>query len=143
MSLVEYKSPVVKKPKFGWQRYQFGNKSAAALKTSLWAANLSEITVINASPDPIFGPVYTKVKVVLTNQNSVPLPTVEINTQSLTTAVFNVTDLISLVQTLNKIAPYMGEFRPNAAYTDVELVVDKTWTDSSAGDLWKLNVDLS
>jgi hypothetical protein len=49
MALPEYKSPKVANPRYGYQRYQYANKSAAELKTSLWAANLSEVVLTNNS----------------------------------------------------------------------------------------------
>jgi len=49
MALPEFKNPKVANPRYGYQRYQYANKSAAELKTSLWAANLSEVVLTNNS----------------------------------------------------------------------------------------------
>jgi hypothetical protein len=35
MSMPEYKNPILKNPKFGWQTYQFGNKPIQALKNEI------------------------------------------------------------------------------------------------------------
>jgi hypothetical protein len=142
MSLVEYKSPVVKKPKFGWQRYQFGNKSAAALKTSLWDANLSEVVVPNTGTVPTF-PITQFVDLFLVHDHS--------NTNYGMNSYFSgkmllatpINNLNELVQYLNQRDPFLGEFRPTQDQLNIQLVVDKTYTrvtNNNDAGTWELKL---
>jgi hypothetical protein len=142
MSLVEYKSPVLKKPKFGWQRYQFGNKSAAELKLSLWDANLSEVVVKNTG---ILGgfPLVNDITIAL-DHTAVPTATSEAKHSAMMKLLAPINNVNELVQFLNKRVPYLGEFRPDSK--DVLLVVDSTWARTTQDDEtgnWKLNITAS
>lgn len=140
MSLVEYKSPVLKKPKFGWQRYQFGNKTAAELKTSLWDANLSEVIIDNTVSSPIF-PITGHVDVFLFHDSGGD-GLIQYGTKSIKMAK-PIEDIYELVGYLNKVHPFLGEFRPNDKLDNVVLVVDKTLanaTYNNSGNLWDLQV---
>jgi hypothetical protein len=140
MSLSEYRSPIIKKPKFGWQRYQFGNKSAAELKLSLWDANLSEVVVQNTGTVPSF-PITQKVDTKLIHDLGVPglgKSSHESNKLALLTPINNINEL---VQYLNKRNPFLGEFRPTIDQSNVQLVVDKTWSripNGNDGGTWNL-----
>lgn len=124
MSLVEYKSPVVKKPKFGWQRYQFGNKSAAELKLSLWDANLSEVVIPSNSLGFLF-PVTSNIDFSIFHVSGLGLGKTDHNGSiKLLSPIKNINEL---VQFLNKRVPMFGEFRPTANGQNIELVVDSTW----------------
>lgn len=138
MSLVEYKSPVVKKPKFGWQRYQFGNKTAAELKLSLWDANLSEIVVVNTGVQPTF-PITQFVDVVLDHDHGNPDYGVSSHISGKMLLPKPINNINELVQYLNKRTPFLGEFRPTEDQLNVQLVVDKTWsriTNDNDGGNW-------
>jgi hypothetical protein len=142
MSLVEYKSPVLKKPRFGWQRYQFGNKSAAELKLSLWDANLSEVVVKNTG---ILGgfPLVSDITIAL-DHTAVPTASSEAKHSAMMKLLTPINNVNELVQFLNKRVPYLGEFRPTSK--DVLLVVDSTWARTTQDDetgTWKLNVTAS
>jgi hypothetical protein len=140
MSLVEYKSPVVKKPKFGWQRYQFGNKSAAELKLSLWDANLSEVIRKNDVPLSVF-PITTSV---IINLHHFGIPEGEVRHTANLNISTSINDLNELVQFLNTRFPYLGEFRPDIPNQNILLVVDKTWATTTLydvqGGIWKFSV---
>jgi len=137
MSLVEYKSPVLKKPKFGWQRYQFGNKSAAELKLSLWDANLSEESV---SVNVVAVPGAQKVKV-----------TLSLNITSKVTGTgspknFVVVDMTispyttqaQLASELNKALPYLGQFVYHDDLQSIVLTIDKTYLNNNPLDEFDL-----
>ena len=139
MSLSEYRSPVIKKPKFGWQRYQFGNKSAAALKLSLWDANLSEVVLLSAAAAPTF-PITQYVDLTLAHSHGTPTygkSDYFSGNMLLATPINNINEL---VQYLNKRDPFLGEFRPSKDQKNVQLVVDKTYsrvTDNNPAGTWK------
>lgn len=144
MSLVEYRSPVLKKPKFGWQRYQFGNKSAAELKLSLWDANLSEVVVPNTGTIPTF-PITQFVDLTLTHNHGTPLYGVSKHFSGKMLLPTPINNLNELVQYLNKRDPFLGEFRPTEDQLNVQLVVDKTWsriTNNNDGGTWSLNLSI-
>lgn len=141
MSLSEYKSPVVKKPKFGWQRYQFGNKSAAELKLSLWDANLSEVSLPNASSNPTF-PITSTIELSLYHDSDLNLGKTQHDViVKLLTPINNINEL---VQFLNKRFPFFGEFRPQTNQLNIQLVVDSTWARLTQDDetgTWTLTVN--
>jgi hypothetical protein len=144
MSLVEYKSPVLKKPRFGWQRYQFGNKSAAELKLSLWDANLSEVVVKNGATLGSF-PLVTQITITL-DHTGVPTGTSEARHAAKMKLLAPINNVNELVQFLNKRFPYLGEFRPDLDNKNVLLVVDSTWARTTQDDetgTWKLIVTAS
>lgn len=144
MSLSEYKSPVIKKPKFGWQRYQFGNKSAAELKLSLWDANLSEVILKNVGQLGIF-PLVSAITITL-DHTGVPTGSSESKHYAKMKFLSPINNANELVQFLNKRVPYLGEFRPTPDGKDVFLVVDSTWARTTQDDetgTWKLNVTAS
>lgn len=145
MSLVEYKSPVVKKPKFGWQRYQFGNKTAAELKLSLWDANLSEVLVKNSGVLGAY-PLTTAIEIAL-EHTGVPTAASESKHYAKMKLLSPINDGNELAQFLNKRVPYLGEFRPSPNGKDVLVIVDSTWArttqDDETGGTWKLNVSAS
>ena len=144
MSLSEYRSPIIKKPKFGWQRYQFGNKSAAELKLSLWDANLSEVVVKNTGTVPSF-PITQKVDTKLIHDLGAPglgKSSHESNKLALLTPINNINEL---VQYLNKRDPFLGEFRPTIDQLNVQLVVDKTWSripNGNDGGTWDFKLTI-
>jgi hypothetical protein len=45
----EYKNPILKNPKFGWQTYQFGNKPIQALKNEICEVPVPEPLVLTFS----------------------------------------------------------------------------------------------
>jgi uncharacterized protein YfdQ (DUF2303 family) len=142
MSLVEYKSPVLKKPKFGWQRYQFGNKSAAELKLSLWDANLSEVVVKNGGTLGSF-PLVNDITIAL-DHTAVPTATSEARYSAMMNLLAPINNVNELVQFLNKRVPYLGEFRPDNQ--NVLLVVDSTWARTTQDDEtgnWKFAITAS
>jgi len=144
MSLSEYKSPVLKKPKFGWQRYQFGNKSAAALKLSLWDAHLSEIIVENVGDIPTF-PITKHVDVNLLHDHGIPAYGVNQYFSGKMLLATPINNLNELVQYLNQRDPFLGEFRPTQDQLNVQLVVDKTYTrvtNNNDGGLWELILNI-
>lgn len=144
MSLVEYRSPVIKKPKFGWQRYQFGNKSAAELKLSLWDANLSEVIVTNNNIIPAF-PITQYVDLNLIHDTGNPAYGTSIHFSGKMQLVTPINNLNELVQYLNKRDPFLGEFRPTSDQLNVQLVVDKTWsriTNNYDGSTWELKLNI-
>lgn len=144
MSLVEYKSPVLKKPRFGWQRYQFGNKSAAELKLSLWDANLSEVSVKNTGVLGAY-PLNTAIDIAL-DHTSVPTGSSESKHFAKMKLLSPINNTNELVQFLNKRVPYLGEFRPTPDGKNVFLVVDSTWARTTLDDEtgnWKLVVNAS
>jgi hypothetical protein len=142
MSLSEYRSPVLKKPKFGWQRYQFGNKSAAELKLSLWNANLSEVVVENLVVLGSF-PLISDITIAL-DHTAVPTAGSQAKHSTKMNLLTPINNVNELVQFLNKRVPYLGEFRPTNK--NVLLVVDSTWArttqDDETGD-WKLTITAS
>jgi hypothetical protein len=145
MSLSEYKSPVVKKPKFGWQRYQFGNKSAAELKLSLWDANLSEVVLKNQCVAPVF-PIAVDVYVEVYHGAGSGLGEIYYNAGKMMpkTPINNINEL---VQWLNTRHPFLGEFRPTADQLNVQLVVDRTFAkvtfDQETAGGWKFCVNVA
>jgi hypothetical protein len=144
MSLSEYKSPVVKKPKFGWQRYQFGNKSAAELKLSLWDANLSEVVVPNTGDAPTF-PITQFVDVEMQHFTSNPAYGDSVHFSGKMLLPTPINNLNELVQYLNNRDPFLGEFRPTSNQLNVQLVVDKTWsriTNNYDGGTWNLKLNI-
>lgn len=144
MSLSEYKSPVIKKPKFGWQRYQFGNKSAAALKLSLWDAHLSEIVVVNTGLAPTF-PITQFVDLHLLHNHGIPAYGLNNYFSGKMVLATPINNLNELVQYLNQRDPFLGEFRPTQDQLNVQLVVDKTYTrvtnNNDAGS-WDLEIGI-
>jgi hypothetical protein len=144
MSLSEYRSPVIKKPKFGWQRYQFGNKSAAELKLSLWDANLSEVVVENTGTVPTF-PITKHVDVGLLHDTNNPTYGTSKHFSGKMLLVTPINNLNELVQYLNKRDPFLGEFRPTSDQLNVQLVVDKTWsriTNNNDGFTWNFELNI-
>jgi hypothetical protein len=136
MSLSEYRSPILKKPKFGWQRYQFGNKSAAALKLSLWDSNLSEEFVFwNVAP--LAGSVTAKV-------------TLNLKIKSKVTGLSNLKNFVTVVtispystqaqlaSEINKALPYLGQFiyhdSFNGGSEGIQLIIDKTYLNNGPLD---------
>lgn len=139
MSLSEYKSPVVKKPKFGWQRYQFGNKSAAELKTSLWDANLSEVVVPNVGITPVFP--FNLLDWELFHSIPSKGKTNHAGTMKVIKPISSINELVKF---LNSTLSFYGEFRPTPTNDNVYLVVDSTWARIIQGDesgTWKLTVN--
>ena len=137
MSLVEYKTPVLKKPKFGWQRYQFANKTAAELKLSLWDANLSEIYGFK-NVTPLVGAVKVKV-------------TLNLKIKSKETGVINPKNIVvenmtispyktqaQLASELNKALPYLGQFIYHESFNGgsegIQLIIDKTYLNNNPLD---------
>lgn len=141
MSLSEYRSPVVKKPKFGWQRYQFGNKSAAELKLSLWDANLSEVVLQNQQPSFNF-PLTTELALALDHFNVPTGPSKSSHYASMQ-LVNPINNLSELVKFLNTRFPFLGEFRPENVSQNILLVVDSTWARATFDDetgSWKFGI---
>ena len=137
MSLVEYKSPVLKKPRFGWQRYQFGNKTAAELKTSLWDANLTEIKIVNGS-SPLYGGTNVTVKVTGLDLGSSTV--IAYNTKLISTS--KVLDVIQLLKFLNEKTPFCGQFTNEEG--KLFLTLDRTLSESGSKIVsWKLDVTIS
>jgi hypothetical protein len=144
MSLSEYRSPIIKKPKFGWQRYQFGNKSAAELKLSLWDANLSEVVLQNDGSVPVF-PITTWVDTNLNHDIGNPSGGFNDYHRGKMDLPAPINNINELVQYLNKRDPFLGEFRPTIDQSNVQLVVDKTWarvTMNNEGATWSLKINI-
>lgn len=133
MSLSEYKSPVVKKPKFGWQRYQFGNKSAAELKLSLWDANLSEES---ATFSVVALPGAETVKVTL-NLKMISKVTGAATPKNFVVGAMTIspyTTQAQLASELNKALPYLGQFVYHDDIQAIKLTIDKTYLNNNPLD---------
>lgn len=134
MSLVEYKSPVLKKPKFGWQRYQFGNKSAAELKLSLWDANLSEESVTPTGLTTVPGAQKAKVTLNLKIKNKATSVVSPKNFVVVDMAISPFTTLEQLASELNKALPYLGQFVYYGDTQTLKLTIDKTYLNNNPLD---------
>lgn len=155
MALPEFKSPKVANPRFGYQRYQYANKSAAELKTSLWAANLSEVVLTNNSgPYRDFSfPIGTDLDITLQNlggngefrySNSKTFRLKRDRNQ-----IAPLKNAIEVTKYLNDTYPFLGKW----GYTEfVEkglpaynftLTLDKSFCKDSDNTAWLLNIILA
>lgn len=118
MPLNEFKNkPVLKNPRFGWQRYQLDNASAAELKTSLWTANLSEITrLCDTGLQPLDEdkfPLLSGIDLTITfdNLGNFAYSSEKYYNQQLSQKqIGTVKSIIELVQYLNEYYPFLGKF---------------------------------
>lgn len=117
MPLNEFKNPTVKNPQFGAQRYQYNNKSTAELKTSLWTANLSEITrlcdtglqPLNSESFPLVNDI--NLTITFDNLGNFAYSSEKFYNQQLSQKqIGTVKSIIELVQYLNEYYPFLGKF---------------------------------
>ena len=135
MALPEFKSPKVANPRFGYQQYQYANKSAAELKTSLWTANLSEVVVKTAIDTGLF-PIKNEIRINFVHEGGDP---------SVGDFTFNsvkrspsktITSLKDLSEELNKVYPFLGKFtygEVSPGKVGILLQVDKTFLGGESG----------
>jgi hypothetical protein len=138
MSLSEYRSPVVKKPKFGWQRYQFGNKSAAELKLSLWDANLSEVSLKPTIITTVPGAQKAKVTLNLKITSKVTGTGSPKNFVVAGMTISPYTTQAQLASELNKALPYLGQFVYHDDLQAIVLTIDKTYLNNNPLDEFDL-----
>lgn len=117
MALPEFKSPKVANLRYGYQRYQYNNKSAAELKTSLWTANLTEVTSLcDTGLQPLDDdrfPLTSGIDLTINFDNlGVFAYSSEkfYNQQLSNNLIGTVKSIIELVQYLNKYYPFLGKF---------------------------------
>ena len=155
MALPEFKSPKVANPRYGYQRYQYANKSAAELKTSLWTANLSEVVLTNNS-----GP-YRDLDFPMGKNLDITLENLGangefryVNGKTFTlkrdrNEIAPLKNAIEVTKYLNDTYPFLGKWsyiqyidKGLPAY-NFNLTLDKTFCKDSDNTAWLLNIALA
>ena len=136
MALNEFKNkPLLKNPRFGWQRYQLANAPIAELKTSLWEANLSEV-VLKTAIDTGGLPINTEVRInVVHVSGDVSVGDFTFNSIKRKPSK-TITSLKDLSEELNKVYPFLGKFtygEVDPGKVGILLQLDKTFLGGESG----------